>query len=198
MSRGVTDLDQTSIDAMEHQAQYAQADRLRVRFYIEAFRDEAKSAAAGRPVFVDTECIEIMIPGDRDEIRRRPVRWGDADLWPKQYAAFKNGNEAKEEGTPLDALPFLTKAQVEEFKVFGLRTAENVANMNDNLKAKFQGMHGVVARVRDFLAAAAKNAPIDKMRSELEQRDAQIAAMEKMLKEQGSALDSLMAKQKKS
>lgn len=131
----------------------------------------------GRPIYRDTEWVEIRIPGNLKEIRRREVRPVDKQRFPREYAAFKLGQTEPMIGTPLDRLPFLSKAQVKEFQASGLRTAENVRDISDGDAQKFMGLLNLRKRINDFLEAAAGNAPLANMRSEMENRDAEIAAL---------------------
>jgi len=151
-----------------------QQSKLIVTFFLDGLQNVEKSEAAGRPIFDEVEWVEIRIPGDKDEIRRRPVRYRDRLEFAAAYAAFKNQNEQPVSGTPIDELPFLTKAQKLEFKAVGLKTAENLRDMSDANAARFMGINSVRQRVKDFLDAAAGNAPLEKMRSELEKRDTEI------------------------
>lgn len=146
---------------------------------------------AGRPIFHEREYVEIRIPGNKDEIRCRPVRNSDRLNWPREYAAFKAGAEAPETGTPLDQIPFVTKVQVEEYGFFKIRTAEQLVGMSDQLAQRFMGHAALKARVQAFLDAAAGAAPAEKLRTELAARDAQIAQLTAVLKEQGEKIDQL-------
>jgi len=149
--------------------------RLIVHFYMEAEQNEEKSNEQGRPVYEDKEYIRIMVPGDATNIIARPIRPIDKQQFAQQYAAFKEGRDAPQSGTPLDKLPFLTKGQVLEFAAVNIHTAEQVRDMSDQLGQKFMGIHSVKKRITDFLLAAEGNAPVTKMRAELEKRDAALA-----------------------
>lgn len=168
-----------------------------VNFYLHPVQDEVKSTQEGRPIFEEVEFIEIRVPGDKDEIRQRQVRAADKHQYPQQYAAFKNKLEQPANGTPLEQVPFLTRAQVLEFKALGLKTAENIRDMPDVHASKFMGSHALRKRISDFLAAAAGNAPIERLNAELAERDAKIDMLMKALKEQGDRLDALTKAQRK-
>ena len=150
---------------------------------------------AGRPLFHDREYVEIRIPGNKDEIRVRPVRETDRLNWPREYEAFKNGQTAPQTGTPLEQLPFMLKSQVEEYAFFGVRTAEQLVSMPDDLAQKFVGHQGLKHRVQAFVDAAAGAAPAEKLRTELEARDAQIALLMAQMKEQSDRLEQLAKQQ---
>jgi hypothetical protein len=182
-------------------------DKLIVRFYVNAVVDEKatngwteefydidtgekrikKHPGAGIKKFVDEEWIEIRIPGNVAEVRHRAVRPGDTRKHAREYAAFKQGLADPLVGTPIESLPFLSPAQVAEFKSAGLRTAENVRDVSDSDASKFLGMHGIRRRVSDFLAAAAGEAPILSLRADNEQMAAQIKALQAQIAEIGKA-----------
>lgn len=165
--------------------------RLIVNFQLVPVKDEEASAEAGRPIFREEEFVEIRVPGDLAEIRCRPVRANDKVEWAQQYAAFRARQEQPTDGTPLAQIPFLTRAQVMEFQAIGIKTAEQVRDMPDVHASKFMGMHGLRRRIGDFLAAAAGAAPAEKLRAELEARDAKIEVLERALKDQGDKIEAL-------
>jgi hypothetical protein len=171
--------------------QQGQGGRLYVQFSTEAVLSEELSTKEGRPVHVDEEFITIIVPGDRDTICR-PVRPSDREQYAAQYAAFKNKQEQPVTGTPLSVLPFLTKAQVADLLAANVRTAEQLASMSDVLAQKFMGMHGLRKRTKDFLDAAAGNAPIERLNKELETRDNTIATLQKAIDDQGKKIEELL------
>lgn len=165
--------------------------RLWARFFLDAEHDVEASDKAGRPIYRDREFVEIRVPGDKDEIRVRPVRESDKQQFPRQYAAFKQGVEAPVVGTPLDKLPFVTKAQVAELNAIGVRTAEQLRDMSDANAQKIMGANGLRKRVADFLEAAAGAAPAIELRAELEKRDNEIEALKNLIDEQRKRMDEL-------
>jgi hypothetical protein len=185
-------------DAKEMAAYHEQAGmtrgRLIVHFYIDGLPDAEASLAAGCAKFKDAEFIEIRIPGDKDEIRRRPVRWSDTQIYAEKYAAFRSGQAEPETGTPLDKLPFLSPAQVMEYKAAGLKTAENIRDIPDSHAQKFMGILKVRQQVNDFLEAAAGHAPMTALRSEIDKRDAENAALKQAIKDMGDKIEALSKK----
>jgi hypothetical protein len=140
-------------------------------------------AGKGRPIYVQQDWVEIRVPGDKDEIRRRAVRASDEHRWPEEWRAYREKRTNPTIGTPLDKLPFLTKAQVMEFQATGIRTAENLRDMPDSVSQKFMGINAVRSRVKAFLDAAEGVAISDKYQAELQTRDEQIAALQKQMQE---------------
>lgn len=195
-----------------------QRNSLIVKFYLDAVLDERasdgwtehkfdavsgeprviKHPGAGRPIYRDEEHIEVRAPGDKDEIRRRQIREFDKQRFPTEYAAFQKGLEAPETGTPLDKLPFVTKSQALEFQAVGIRTAENLRDCSDANGQKFMDFQRLKRRVVDFLAVAEGNAPHERLRVELDQRDVQIALQQEQIKQLAEKFESLSKGQNQS
>lgn len=173
------------------------AKRLVAVFFLEAVEDPAQSAAQGRPIYREEEWVKIMVPGDKDNIVVRAVRAVDKTLYADQYRAFKANQDQPIVGTPLDKIPFLSKARVLEFNALGLRTAEQVRDMSDTLAAKFMDAHGIRKRIGDFLAAASDAAPMEKLQAELADRDAKIAQLMQAVESQGEKIDQLTKNQRR-
>jgi hypothetical protein len=138
---------------------------------------------AGRQVWKPADFIEIRIPMNLKEIRRRQVRESDKQKWPREWAAYQQTKTNPGFGTPLESLPFLTKAQVNEFKALGLKTAENVRDISDSDGQKYMGFQQLRRRVTDFLAAAEGNAPLATLRSEVTAKEAENTALKVQIQE---------------
>lgn len=164
-------------------------ERLMVSFSLHPRIDNEASSKEGRPIFKDTVYIMIIVPGDKDSIVHRPAYEMDFARFPKQYAAFKNKSESSVIGTPLKLVPWLSASQIKELDYFNVRTVEQLADVTDNLAAKFHGLQSLKQKAKDFLAAARDAAPMLEMRSQLEQRDTQIQAMQRQLAELAAKLD---------
>lgn len=170
-------------------AETQQKESLAVRFIAEPQQNEDKTKKAGRPIFDEVEVCEIRIPGDTD-LRREPVTAEHKRRFPKQYLAFKaNQSQEAASGTPLAAWPLLTRAQVEEAKYLGAHTVEQLAEASDGGIQKFgPGWISIRQKARDWLTAAKDGALLVRLRSELEERDGRIKALEEMLTKQAQAL----------
>jgi hypothetical protein len=163
--------------------------RLHVQFSLKPVKDEAKSLEEGRPIYVEKEWIDIKIPGDKDNDVSREIRASDKEQYPLQWAAFVNKKEQPIEGTLLEQLPFLSKAQVLEFNGIGIRTAEQFRDMSDAIGMKIMGYHGIKKRIAVFLDAATGSATTQKLASELEKRDNEIAMLKTMVETLGAKVD---------
>lgn len=158
-------------DYTVHTTPNAGDDTLYVKFFIDAVQDTTASQEAGRPIFKDVEWIDIRAPGSRDHMSR-PVRPGDAERFPKHYAAFKArvGNEQKEIGTPLStwAHAGMTRSLVEELKFFNIRTVEQLASVNDSAGGQLMGFHTLKTAAKAYMETAKVNAPLISLQLKLE------------------------------
>jgi len=106
--------------------------KLFVRFFTKAVKNEAESLKQNRAIFEQHEFVNIKIPGDKnnDVVKDLAIEPYYIQRCPEHYARFKKGME-QIIGTPLNALPFLSEAQVEEYKAMNIRTVEQLAGMAD-------------------------------------------------------------------
>src|SRR4030095_2419572 len=102
---GTYDLDKTYEDGK----QFADDDKLRVRFGVQAVKNEFESNQRGRPIFYDQEYIQILVSGSRD-IVTFPLDDHYKKRFAKAYEKWKaqGGGEQKIEGTLLAELPWMT------------------------------------------------------------------------------------------
>lgn len=164
-------------------AQQAEADRtLAVRFYIQALRDDAASVDAGRPIYKDTEMVEIRVRGDRNNIVIRSARPDDLKRFKGAYGEFKNEKAATADGTPLAEWPIMSSSMVEELKYLGFFTVEQLAEAGEAALSKVPGLLSMKTRATAFLQFSAGISPLEKMQSEMlemksanEVRDRQLA-----------------------
>src|SRR5262245_61384712 len=110
------------------QRQYAGDEALLVIFYMGVLPNKGKSVEPARPIRDAGEGLRRIVPADNPTSVDRPASAEDKRRFHKQYEAFKAGKEGDEQlsGTMLRDWPFLTRAQVEEFRHIGLRTVEQL------------------------------------------------------------------------
>lgn len=171
------------MEALRAQSGTGQDRRIIVQFFMDAVEDEAASAKEGRPKFRDQEFIKKMIPGDATCNVVRPVTKSDTIEFAREYMAFKAGQEAPIEGTPLTVVPFLTKAQCLEMAAVGIKTCEQLRDISDVNGQKFMGFQGLRRKVIAYLESAEKNAGAQKLQAELEKRDEAIAGLQRQIEE---------------
>lgn len=167
--------------ARPDESRYAHDNKLYVEFVREPVMHPGKSREAGRAVYEERDFIRIHVPGDKTSVIYRQVTEQDAQRFADRYAKWKAGQAEAVSGTPLSALPGMTPAKVEEYRFFKLTTVEQLADANDNLGQKFMGFHSDKQRAKAFLEVAANNAPIERMNSELQKRDAEIENLRTMV-----------------
>jgi hypothetical protein len=185
--------------AMDPGARFRQNpdDRLNVKFSMMPVEDEKASAEAGRPIFTEKLFVTIIVPGERDVVIRQAWQ-GDFDRFPRQYAAFKNGqNQDAVSGTPLKIVPWLSQSQVKELEYFNCHTVEQLAELADTHAHRFQQINKLRTLARDFLQAAKEAAPLTAMRAELDKRDNEIETMKRQIQELSQALTEKVDKSKK-
>lgn len=163
--------------------QPGQQSRLYARFHNVAVQDKAKSLEEGRPIFVDKPYVEIRTPGDKSTVINRPVRDSDLAAFPQQWAAFSQGNEQVDSGTPLAEWPAVTRSQVEELAYFSVKTVEQLAGMSDTNIQKFRALTSLRQSARDYIESAKINAPAQQMREENEQLKGQMQVLQQQIQE---------------
>ena len=180
----------------DFQKQRAGDERLAVRFFSKARQDPTKTAEAGRPIFVECDYIQILVPGDKSSAIIRPVKpgGGDAIRFAKQYEHWKTTQiNLEAEGTPLEAWGKLTLSQVEEYRYFGIRTVEHLAALRDDAAMKIPGSMELKRRAQAFIDLAKEEAPLKKLQEELSVRDNEIASLNAAVVDQAAQLKELRA-----
>lgn len=189
MQTAMAEYDLTAM-AMDPQARMRENpdNRLRVSFFMHPEQDMDQSAKEGRPIFVEKEYIQIMVPGERDVVVR-PAWQRDFDRFPQQYLAFKaKKDQDVVSGTPLNVLTFLSKAQVKELEYFNCVTVEQLASMPDSTAQKFMQINKLKQLAKDYLQAAKETAPLTAMRAEMDSKDNRISALERQVSDLVNAL----------
>lgn len=182
-------------DHNDFSKQNAGDEKLAVRFFIKAKQDSDLSAEAKRPIFKEHEYISVMVPGDRHQMVVRPVTDYDKSRFSKQYEHWKKtqSNELVI-GTPLEAWGVLNLAQVEEYRYFGIRSIEQMADLRDDICSKIMGAVSLKQRAQQFMALAKDEAPMKKFQAELDKRDNEIATLRQAVEAQAAELAKLQKK----
>lgn len=163
------------------ESRYAHDGKLYVEFSREPVLHPAKSKDAGRAVYEERDFVRIHVPGDKTTVIHRQVTEQDAQRFADRYNKWKAGQAEAVAGTPLNALPGMTPAKIEEYKFFKIVTIEQLAGANDNLGQKFMSFHADKQRAANFIEATKGNAPVEKMNEELQKRDAEIENLKTMV-----------------
>jgi hypothetical protein len=107
-------------------------EKLHVRFFMRPRIDIERSTKENRPIYKDVPHIEIMIPGDKNNIVLAEVWEQHIRRFPIHWEQFQAGIKDQVVGTPLKAAPFLTEAHIEELAYFKIRTVEQLADLADS------------------------------------------------------------------
>jgi len=171
-------------------------ESVRPRFYSEPIENRSLSEKEGRPIFETKTFVELKQPGDKlwtfvEEIdgsgrslAKRQDRNGHtvgedySERFPKEYAAFKRGEERAASGTPLDEWGMISRSRAAELKAQNVWTVEELSNIPDNLLQKL-GMSTRAERekARTFLDTAKAGANEAKLSAEVAELRAMIEAM---------------------
>jgi hypothetical protein len=178
---GLEEADYSITDmALGRNAAQAGDENLLVRFFLHPKQDHDKSEEEGRPVFKDAEYLEIITPGNKDNIISRPASEIDRKRFPRHYAAFKaRGDKIVMDGTPLAEWPGITRSLVEELKFSHIHTVEQLLAVSDADAQKFQGLNAIKDKARKFLdTAKGHSAEVDALKAQNADLLARLEALE--------------------
>jgi hypothetical protein len=167
----------------DSEGRYSEDKKLFVQFYSRPVQDSVASAEAKRPIFVDADFVKIMVPGDKRTVIDRMASDEDKQRFPQHFARYKAGQAEQTVGTPLDMLPGMTAGKVEEYKHFGIKTIEMLAEASDSVGQQFMQFQADKTRAKGYLALATDNAAVKEVDARLsKENEAMKAQLESMQK----------------
>lgn len=128
--------------------------QLMVKFFYKEREDKTQTLAEGRPIFKETEYIEIRVRGSRDPQACRPATIADKQRFPRHYEAFKKRVELPEDGTPLAEWPQISRSQIEELAFLNIKTVEQLSEAADTHISKIRMGYTLKQRAADWLKSA--------------------------------------------
>lgn len=167
------------------------SEKLYVTFDLHQRHNKTKSDAEGRPIFDDVEYIRIIVPGDKQNEIHRPATDFERRRFARQYAEFKAGTREAQSGMPLKEWTGISASQAKELEHFHVYTVEQLAGLSDANLQNIGPIRGLQAKAKDYLEKAAGNAPMEKMRAELTEKDTTIATLKQQMESMGKRLDEL-------
>lgn len=185
------DLSEEALASDDANARYRGDNRLFVKFYNAPRKNEEKSVSMGRPIYDDTLYIRIQVPGDKESIVVRPARTMDKNRFRAQFERYQKGEEQVVDGTPLSEWPSINRSMVEELKHFGVYTVEQLVDMPDNQAQNFAGIQNLKNMARNFLERADGIAVDVKLEKALEDKNAQMEAMQAQIAEMQATIQKL-------
>lgn len=168
------------------------------KFFLHEQQDDLASARQGRPIFRSEERVEIIMPGNPLTRPVQRVTDEHRERWPKEYEAFKKGEEMSRDGTAIEFWPVLNRAMIRELKALEIYTVEQIAELSD-LAVQRIGMGGLKMRelARAYFDEAKASALTQTLAHQNEQLESKLAAQDLQIAEQNKLLsqmnDRLMA-----
>lgn len=153
---------------------------LLVRFYRTMEANQERAKLSGKPEFDEVECISIIVPGSRDEhvaIVNDDYRHRFAD----EYAEWKKREGAPINGTPLEEWTHASRSFVEEMKVYGVRSVEDLAALPDVMAMRSPAVMTMKAKATAWLDTAGAEGVAVLLAAENEDLKAQLAALQAQL-----------------
>jgi len=173
-------LDFSSYEQMLNQRP-AYLNNVRLRFFYAPKENKAKSQEAGRPIYDQIEKISIINPGSRDEFIA-PLDDELRGQYQQAYDHWKKTQQQPSDGTPLEMVPFLNVAQVQELKALNIASLEHLAGLSDSLKQRIgMGALEMVRKAQAYLAAAKGHAVDSRLVAENEDLKRRLSALEQSL-----------------
>jgi len=118
----------------------------------------------------------------------------DTQLWPyvePYYDAWLKGQESPTSGTPVDVLPFLTPGLVAHLQSMMIRTAEDLAEVNDaSMERIGMGARGYRDKARAYVEAKIGDGRVAAVNEKLERENKQLQAQLDELKADFEVLQS--------
>lgn len=158
---------------------------VRAVFFKGTLRDPERSRKAKKEIFYEQEIeyVRFIVPGDIKNVPIRKVTQDIIDEYPKEYEAFKRGEEVQISGHPLSKWDALTLGQVRSLASFNIETIEQLAVVSDSvLQAIGMGGRDMQNKARAFLSQAqgekeaARDATITDLQRQIEELKAQLVA----------------------
>jgi hypothetical protein len=154
------------------EGRFSDDKKLFVQFYSRPVQDTVASNEAKRPIFIDADFVKIMVPGDKRTVIDRIASDEDKQRFAQHYARYKAGQAEQTIGTPLEMLPGMTAGKVEEYKHFGIKTVEMLADASDSVGQQFMQFQADKSRAKGYLALAKDDAAIKAIDEKFEKENA--------------------------
>lgn len=161
-------------------------------FYLDQVPDQAATEREGCPKFREVEKVKVHIAGDRHNVHVAKVTDLHRNRWPREYEAFKAGQEVPLEGTPLQEWPLLSATRIKELQVQNIRTVEDIAGLKDaSLPALGLDGRKLQQQAIAWLEQAKDAAHATQLAAELSKRDDEIALLKHQLSELNAVIEDM-------
>lgn len=170
----------------EHRQDRALYQNASVSFSLEAVEDTEASKLAGHVVYKDMELIIVTFPGDPP--LKFPVEEKHRRSYPREYQAFKDGQELPIEGTPLEFWPMASKGVVANLKQNGIRTVEQLACVDGEAQRRLRSLSEWIPKAKRWLEERSKNAGVSRIMA----LESQVEELKEYIKAQDNLVASLL------
>lgn len=164
-----------------------------VLFYNKSVPNPAKAAETGRPYHEDVVFVRMHPPGERLNIVDRPVRQGDTQRFPMQWAQFQQNKQQTASGTPIELLYPEHPSIAATLRANGVQTIEQCGELSGVAIDQIgMGAQQYCNDSKKYLEMAQKGVHHTHMRKELEERDSQIRVLNQKVESLSAQLDKVM------
>lgn len=197
-------MDQSANDFSDVMAQVAGNGNLSVQFFYKQIRIEDALNPLSNGTFRTVLCVRKRPHGDKytEAVRMISERLAQ-QLYPREYAYFKQSEDVPTDGTPLAEVPGMSQSQIAIMVLHGVRCVEDLVGLSDDqvsqigmdarmahgvatkwLKAK-QGSEVMIAEAMREAALSAQNERLAADNAAMAQRLAQLSAQVDLLMKMG-------------
>ncbi|SDI70439.1 hypothetical protein [Salipiger marinus] len=137
--------DLTNSDLSSHMGPVGAKSGLNIAFFWTRLRVQSVDPEKNGQL-VNRLCVAKQPKGDPKTIVHRYTSPEEASrLWPREYALFTQFEDVPAQGTPLSELPGISRSQILQLELVGLRCVEDLQEISDDQAAQ----HGMeVSRAR--------------------------------------------------
>lgn len=167
-----------------------------VTFSVEPVLNKMKTVLNdGIPVYDDIEHVSIHVPG----MERMNTFFGYVTAfhkwaYPLDYKRWKENQQEALAGTSLAVIPGLSPSVIKELELAGIRTVEQLAQVQDSVVVRLPGSYSLRDKAREIIETKAKNEANSEANKKFDEQESKIAALqaqiEQLLKLQAPASES--------
>lgn len=157
-----------------------------VRFFKHPVLQSFLSKKEGRPIYKDTNYIEIQIPGQKNQVVKREVQDKDKTEYAVEWNNFDDGGSGGV-GSPIDHLPGITPSKVMEMQSLGIHSIEQLVGLSETGIQKLG--HGARAFIKTGEQYLGQTSEIDEVREQNE-------ALAKQNRDLSAKVDMMMEQMK--
>ena len=175
-----------------------------VRFEQRAFEDKPASLIAGMSVSKDVDMVFVTPPYTKEVYEFKWETWianqernaknnrvprEFVDHWKKMYAAFKQGQEAPLNGSPIKDWSAISPAQCKNLIAMRILTIEDLAACNaEGMKRIGMGARDLVTKAKNWLRSTQDHGAVTFEITQLQNENEQLKAENLTLREQNAVL----------